>query len=377
MPDASPSGQPAIDLGQVVVRPILRDEKDAFTTLLARHHYLGLAPLIGPSIQYLACIQDRWLALLVFAAAALKSRPRDHWIGWLPCFHWQRLHLLANNTRFLILPGCSQPNLASKVLSLCTKRIAADWHQRHGYPVLLLETFVDPARFTGTCYRAAGWQELGRTRGFRKSNMRYVPHDRPKRILVRSLHPHARAILTRPMLAHPYQKGDAPQMRLTAKQTDSLFTYVVQLTDPRSSQGQRHTRRALTAIMFCATLCGARGYEAISDWAQHLSQVMRKRLGCTKRGGRYLVPSRSTLYRFITAVDPCEVDTLLGRWLDTFGGEGEEQGIAIDGKTLRGTSKVQSEQTHVLSAVTHQEGRHLTQKKSTPRPMRSPACGPC
>ena len=375
MPGESPSEQPAIDLGQVVVRPIVRDEKDAFTTLLDRHHYLGAAPLIGPSIQYLACVQDRWLALLVFAAAALKSRPRDHWIGWSPCFQWQRLHLLANNTRFLILPGCSQKNLASKVLSLCTKRIAADWQRRHGYPLLLLETFVDPARFHGTCYRAAGWQELGLTRGFRKSNTQYVQHDSPKRLLVRSLHPQARTILARPMLAQPYQKGDAPQMRLNTKQTDSLLTSVVRLTDPRSLQGQRHTRRALTAIMFCATLCGARGYEAISDWAKHLSQTMRKRLGCTKRGGQYIIPSRSTLYRFITAVDPCEVDTLLGRWLATFGGE--DQGIAIDGKTMRGTSKDQTEQTHVLSAVTHQEGRHLTQKKSTPRPMRSPACVPC
>ncbi len=92
MPDESPSGSPDITLGQIVVRPIVRDEKDAFTTLLARHHNLGPATLIGPSIQYLACVQDRWLALLVFAAAALTSRPRDHWIGWPPCFHWPRLH---------------------------------------------------------------------------------------------------------------------------------------------------------------------------------------------------------------------------------------------------------------------------------------------
>ena len=375
MPNDSPTEHPAIDLRQIVVRPILRDEKDAFQSLLAQHHYLGPAPLIGQSIQYLACIQDRWLALLVFAAAALKSYARDHWIGWPPCFHWQRLHLLANNTRFLILPGCSQKNLASKVLSLCTKRIAADWQRWHGYPLLLLETFVDPARFTGTCYRAAGWQELGLTRGFRKSNTQYIQHDRPKRILVRSLHPQARVILIRPMLAKPYQKGDAPQMRLNTKQTDSLLTSVVKLTDPRSLQGQRHSRRALTAIMFCATVCGARGYEAISDWAQQLSQAMRRRLGCRTRGGRYLVPSRSTLYRFINAVDPCEVDHLLGRWLATFGGE--DPGIAIDGKTMRGTSKDPRKQTHVLSAVTHDAGRHLTPKKSTPKPMRSPACVPC
>ena len=89
MPGESPNEQPAIDLRHIVVRPIVRDEKAAFKSLLARHHYLGPAPLIGQSIQYLACVQERWLALLVFAAVALKSRPRDHWIGWPPCFHWQ------------------------------------------------------------------------------------------------------------------------------------------------------------------------------------------------------------------------------------------------------------------------------------------------
>ncbi len=375
MQDESQSGHPDIDLWKVVVRPIVRDEKEAFKTLLDKHHYLGHPPLIGQSIQYIACLQDRWMALLVFAAAALKSRHRDKWIGWAPCFQWQRLHLIANNTRFLILPGCSKKNLASKVLSLCARRISADWQIRHGYPLLLLETFVDPLRFKGTCYRAAGWHEIGLTRGFRKSNNRYFQHDRPKRILVMSLHQQSREILSRPMLDQAYQKGEVPQMRLNKKQTESLFTYVVRLTDPRSMQGQRHTRRALTAIMFCATLCGARGYEAISDWAKHLSQAMRKRLACRKRGGRYLIPSRSTIYRFINAIDPCEVDKFLGMWMRSFGVD--DQGIAIDGKTMRGTSKKKTEQIHVLSAVTHQEGLQLTRKKSTQRPMRSKSFAPC
>lgn len=363
-----------IDLEQIVVRPVVREEKAAFKSLLGRYHYLGDPPLIGQSIQYVAHIQGRWLALLVFSAAALKLRHRDRWIGWAPPFQWQRLHLIANNTRFLILPGCSKKNLASKVLSLCAKRISADWRMFYAHPLLLLETFVDPSRFKGTCYRAAGWQEIGLTKGFRKLNTRYVQHGQPKRILLKPLKARSRAILSRPMLDQTYQKGEIPQMRLNKKQTESLFKYVISLTDPRNLQGQRHTRRSLTAIVFCATLCGARGYEAVSDWTKQLSQAMRKRLQCRKKNGRFVVPSRSTLYRFLNAIDPCELDHLLGMWIRSFGPDDD---IAIDGKTMRGTSKDQTEQTHVLSAVTHQDGLQLTQKKSMQRPMRSNAFVPC
>ena len=130
-----------------------------------KHHYLGYPAVIGQSIQYVALYREHWAALVVFSAAALKCKPRDEWIGWAACFQWQRLHLITNNSRFLILPGCSKKNLASKVLSLCAGRISGDWQLLYGYPLLLLETFVDPIRFRGTSYRAAGWKELGVTKG--------------------------------------------------------------------------------------------------------------------------------------------------------------------------------------------------------------------
>lgn len=158
-------------------------------------------------------------------------------------------------------------------------------------------------------------------------------------------------------------------MKLNRKQADSLFNYVALLTDPRSFQGQRHRKNSLVAICVCATLSGAKGYEAISDWANNLSQAMRKRLRCGRKNGRYIVPSRSTIYRFLIAIDPYELDKILGMWIQSLGPD--DEGIAIDGKTMRGTSKERSEQTHVMGAATHQQGLHVTQKKSTQRQMRS------
>ena len=106
---------------------------------------------------------EYWVALLSFFAAAWKCGARDRWIGWDFRHQYGRLGLIANNSRFLILPEWHYPNLGSKVLALCQRRIAADWQAHFGKPLLLLETFVDPARYHGTVYRAANWLCLGQT----------------------------------------------------------------------------------------------------------------------------------------------------------------------------------------------------------------------
>ena len=100
----------------------------------------------------------QWLALLSFSAAAWKCMARDAWIGWEARYQYDRLHLLANNSRFLILPEHHHRNLASRVFALAERRVASDWQARFGYPLWLLETFVDPSRCHGTIYRAANWQ---------------------------------------------------------------------------------------------------------------------------------------------------------------------------------------------------------------------------
>jgi hypothetical protein len=171
----------------LVVRPLRCEERSRWRQLMNQHHYLGLQRLVGQSLCYVATVGDHWVALLAWGSAALKCQPRDAWIGWPPCLKCRRLHLIANNLRFLILPEWHQPNLASRILALNLKRLSTDWEGFYGHPILVAETFVDSARFQGTCYRAAGWKVLGRTRGFAKQGRGYICHGRSKTVLVRPL----------------------------------------------------------------------------------------------------------------------------------------------------------------------------------------------
>ena len=140
---------------------------------IQRYHYLGYQPLAGAQRRYLAISQGQVLALLGFGAAAWKLAPRDRWIGWSAAQRQQRLHLLINNARFLILPWITSRNLASKLLAMAARRVAEDWHQRYGYRPVLMETFVERRRFSGTCYRAANWTHVGQTRGRGKLDTRH------------------------------------------------------------------------------------------------------------------------------------------------------------------------------------------------------------
>jgi GNAT superfamily N-acetyltransferase len=159
------------------------------------HHYLGIRRLVGESLRYVAEEGGKWLALVGWGSAAFKCGPRDRWIGWTPEQQWRRLRYIANNLRFLVLPEARRPNLASQVLAANLRRLSRDWQAVFGHPIVLVETFVDP-RFTGGCYRAAGWQELGSTKGYRRNGGRYYFHGQPKRVWVRLLHRRGREWLT-------------------------------------------------------------------------------------------------------------------------------------------------------------------------------------
>lgn len=145
-------------------------------TFLHRYHYLGYQPTPGANIRY--AVYDRRgreLAFLSWGAAAWRTAPRDRWIGWNESQRAQRLHLIVNNTRFLILPWVTCPNLASHILGRIARRLPADWTLLYGYRPVLAETFVDALRYTGHCYRAANWTKLGQTTGRTKWNKTTTP----------------------------------------------------------------------------------------------------------------------------------------------------------------------------------------------------------
>lgn len=133
--------------------------------LIGRYHYLGYSRLSGAQLRYFVDSQDGVVALFGFSAAAWKAQDRDNYIGWDEPHRKKNLHLLVNNSRFLILPWIHSKGLASRVLSLAAKRLAADWQERYSYQPVLLETFVERDRFKGTCYKAAGWSCIGETKG--------------------------------------------------------------------------------------------------------------------------------------------------------------------------------------------------------------------
>ena len=144
-----------------------------FKHLLAEYHYLGFSGPVGENMKYI--IYDRMrrpLACLLFGSAAWSVADRDFWIGWDSDTRQAHLHLLTNNARFLILPWVKVPHLASHVLGRIARRISADWMQKYGHPIIMLETFVECNRFRGTCYQAANWQWVGETMG-RSRNDRY------------------------------------------------------------------------------------------------------------------------------------------------------------------------------------------------------------
>jgi Domain of unknown function (DUF4338)/DDE_Tnp_1-associated len=348
-----------VNMRGVVLRPVGPAEEQRYQGLMEEHHYLGSLPKIGETLWYVASWHDEWVALVTFSAAAWKCGARDRWIGWDFRHQYDRLKLVVNNSRFLILPDWHIPNLGSRILALCEKRLPHDWQERFGHPVLLLETFVDPERFRGTVYRAANWIHAGNSKGFRRIPKGYAPADSPKMVFVKPLKSDARTLLSAAILAPAYHTGGSKIM-LSADQMHSLPRFFTDIPDPRRTQGRRHRLSTVLAMSAGAILCGMRGYKAISDWAESLSQKARRRFGCRFEKGCYLVPSESIIRDVLIRVDPAHLDKALQRWNEAYGKEDES--LAIDGKTMCNAIDDHG-QVHIMSVVGHETKICYTQKK--------------
>jgi SRSO17 transposase len=160
--------------------------------LVRRYHYLGYQRLLGHRLKYLAFLQDRPVAALSFSAPALKLRVRDSYIGWSAAQRKTHLDRAVNNSRFLIFPWVMVPNLASHVLAKALARLPHDWEERFRTRLWLVETFVDPSRYKGTCYKAANWRFLGRTFGSGKQGKGYLYHGSAKEVYVYEIEPRFR-----------------------------------------------------------------------------------------------------------------------------------------------------------------------------------------
>jgi len=176
--DQAPLATSLAGLGSLEIRQVRRTPEEAmFNSLMQQHHYLGYTQPVGEHLKYMVYAGGRPIACTAWSSAPRHLGSRDRFIGWASKARLANIRLLAYNTRFLILPWVGVPHLASHLLGRMARRLSADWQALYGHPIYFLETFVDPQRFRGTCYRAANWIHLGVTTGRGKD----APTDAPNR----------------------------------------------------------------------------------------------------------------------------------------------------------------------------------------------------
>jgi hypothetical protein len=185
------------------IRPLslqqVRKTTDAslFNSLIEHHHYLAYQQPVGEHLKYLVWAQGRPIACLAWSSAPRHLGSRDRYIGWSPTARRRNIRFIAYNTRFLILPWIRIPHLASHILGLVTRALSGDWNRLYSHPVYFAETFIDPGRFRGTCYRAANWVLMGKTTGRGKASNSHHPNRSIKEILGLPLTPRFRELLSK------------------------------------------------------------------------------------------------------------------------------------------------------------------------------------
>jgi len=169
-----------------------------FNSLIEQHHYLGYEQPVGEHLKYLVSAQGRPVACMTWSSAPRHIASRDRFIGWSAEARKRNLRFLAYNTRFLILPWVRIEHLASHILGRVMQQLSRDWERMYGHAVYFAETFIDPGRFRGTCYRAANWKLLGLTTGRGKASNSKRPNRPIKQVLGYPLTRKFRELLNQP-----------------------------------------------------------------------------------------------------------------------------------------------------------------------------------
>jgi hypothetical protein len=333
-------------LDELRVELIDPKDKAKWNQLIRKRHYLKHARLVGEQLRYVATdAQGRWLALLGWSAAALHLKARDQSIEWSERQREGRLRLLAQNSRLVILADRHQlPNLASRAMSLCLKRLSDDWQQAYRHPIVLVESFVDRQLFQATAYKASGWEALGYSSGFKRvAEDFYEHHGSPKQLWVKALDPRAwgwlRARTLPPHLAR-FEKATPPACTTPTAGMRSLFDRFGELVDRRQRIGKRHKLPTVMAIVALACLAGVgQGYRAVSRFAKRLTKLQRRELKCWLHPdtARSHVPSEAVIQRVLQAVDRQEIERIAIQWQnEVLGAAPATEAVVIDGKQVRG-----------------------------------------
>lgn len=311
------------------------------------------------------------VALLVWGPACYALKDRDRWISWSAPQRIERLKLIVQNRRFLLLTAKGQsPNLASQALALALRTLPEHWQQHFGYQPVLAETFTDPETHAGTCYQASNWQPVGFSAGYQRHRADfYVPNDRPKKLWLYPLRPDAKALLRAVQVPAACRAGlvapPSGTLPVKAEHMDSLLDLFRRAPDPRDTNTRYRIGPVLTLIAL-ALLAGRREIAEIAHYATTLTQAQRRRLNLPrKRGTRfYQVPGYGVFYQVLTRMDPDAFATLLTEWLQARAGTLPAV-LALDGKMIR-------DHIGLLTLAQHDDGAPQAvavydQKENTPR----------
>jgi Domain of unknown function (DUF4338)/DDE_Tnp_1-associated len=350
------SAQTKIDSSEPEVRLATAQEIPWFDQQLGEHHYLGTGRPVGDHLRQVVTWQGKPVALLVWGPACYALKDRDLWIGWSACQRIERLKLVVQNRRFLLLtPKGGACNLASQVLGAALRVLRQHWQECFGYRPLLAETFTDLEAYAGTCYKASNWEPVGLSAGYSRHRADfYVPNERPKRLWLRPLVPEAREQLRAVQVPKECRGGlvasPSGQLPINEQEVESLRQVFVQAPDPRASNAQYRTAAVLTIIAL-ALLAGRREIAEIVRFAKSLRQPQRRRLGLPRKKGTrafYKVPGYDVFYQVLTRMDPEAFAALLTQWLRSRAGA-LPAALALDGKMIR-------DHIGLLSLVQHEDG---------------------
>ena len=335
------SDPPVFLLKDLTVRPLKDEERCRAGQLLEQQHYLGDHSQ-GRQLLQVVEYQGHWVALLDWGSACWKLADREAYIGWTGQQRAERLGLIVQNRRFLVLGKERMPNLASRSLGLALKALPEHWQELYGYRPLMAETFTDIEQFEGTCYKASNWKPLGLTKGFQRHRADYFQkHGRPKKLWIKNLNRNALRILTAMDVPNNYQSAlnhDTPERDLALKKTqmESLLDHFRQhFKDPRSNN---RSYRACSLLVFItmALFAGRHTLTSIQRYANLLTGQQRLWLGFPLKKGTNIrrVPSWNALYNFLTQIDPQAFSECLNIWLESNLGT-LPRALAVDGKWIR------------------------------------------
>lgn len=327
-----------------------------FDQQLGEHHYLGAGRPVGDYLRQVVALQGRPVALLVWGPACYALKDRDLWISWSASQRVERLKLIVQNRRFLLLSAKGQaPNLASQVMGAALRALPQQWQDCFGYRPLLAESFTDPEAYAGTCYKASNWEPVGFSAGYRRHRADfYVPNERPKRLWLHPLVAQAREQLRAVQVPQECRAGlvapPSGQLPLKEPEVDSLREVFVKAPDPRASNTRYRTAPVLVLIAL-ALLAGRREIAEIARFATTLTQAQRRRLGLPRKKGTrafYQVPGYDVFYQVLTRMDPEEFAKLLSQWLLCRAGT-LPVALAMDGKMIR-------DHIGLLTLAQHEDG---------------------